>query len=208
MGKTIYGLDMFHYAELIQDDDKGLEYAKPERLPGAVNVKVDPKSEQSKFWADNGVFDSFNNMGDIDLEAELADLPIEVQNKIFGHKVENGISFASSDDKAVFLAFGFRAKTSTGGHRYYWFLKGLPELLGNEHKTTEGKADPETPKFKAGFMTLQNKKGKNRWKAQAEFDEGFDPDEWFKQVVYDGASFSTGKDTEDSTSSVDIGKGV
>ncbi|KEP24768.1 hypothetical protein BA70_17690 [Bacillus zhangzhouensis] len=95
-----------------------------------------------------------------------------MQNKIFGHKVENGISFASSDDKAIFLAFGFRAKTSTGGHRFYWFLKGLPELMANENKTTEGKADPETAKFKAGFMTLQNKKGKNRWKAQAEFDEG------------------------------------
>ncbi|MCY7625099.1 hypothetical protein ABEX69_08065 [Bacillus safensis] len=81
-------------------------------------------------------------------------------------------------------------------------------MLGNEHKTTEGKADPETPKFKAGFMTLQNKKGRNRWKAQAEFDEGFDPEDWFKQVVYDGASFAKGKDTEDSTSSVDIGKGV
>ncbi|WP_420834694.1 hypothetical protein [Bacillus zhangzhouensis] len=59
-------------------------------------------------------------MGDIDLEAEIADLPIEVQNKIFGHKVENGISFASSDDKAIYNILNIVLKTSFFIHLTPW----------------------------------------------------------------------------------------
>ncbi|MDE1376417.1 major tail protein, partial [Bacillus licheniformis] len=63
MGQTIYGLDMFHYAVVGQDDEKDLKFGIPERIPGAVSIKVDPNSEQTKFYADNGVYDIFNSMG-------------------------------------------------------------------------------------------------------------------------------------------------
>ncbi|MED2945287.1 phage tail protein [Bacillus swezeyi] len=202
MVPTIYGLDMFHYAEVIQDDKKDLIFGKPESIPGAVNVKVDPKSEQTKFWADNGVFDSFNSMGDIDFEAEMADLPLDIQNKIYGHQVENGVSFASGDDQAIYLAFGFRAKISTGGYRYYWLLKGLPELLGTEGKTKEEKVDPQSTKFKVGFQELQNPKGKKRWKAQAEDSDTFNGEGWFDQVVYDGSPFAA----DTGSKATDLGK--
>ncbi|AVI46770.1 MULTISPECIES: major tail protein [Bacillus] len=196
MGQTIYGLDMFHYAVVVQDDEKDLKFGIPERIPGAVSIKVDPKSEQTKFYADNGVYDIFNSMGDIDLEAEMADLPMSVQKKIYGHTEENGVSFGSADDQAIHLAFGFRSKKSTGGYRYYWFLKGLPELMPIESKTTEDKADPESAKFKVSFMPLQSPKGKRRWKAQAEDSETFNGENWFNQVVYDGSAFATDTKTE------------
>ncbi|WP_306292016.1 major tail protein [Bacillus sonorensis] len=199
---TIYGLDMFHFAEVIQDDEKDLIFGKPERLPGAVSVKVDPKSEQTKFWADNGVFDNFNSMGDIDFEAEMADMPLDIQNKIYGRQVENGVSFASSDDQPIYLAFGFRSKISTGGYRYYWFLKGLPELLGNEAKTKEEKVDPQSIKFKVGFQQLQNPKGKNRWHSVAEDTDTFNGEGWFDQVVYDGLPFAANTGSK----ATDLGK--
>ncbi|MFB8734622.1 hypothetical protein ACEQPO_14115 [Bacillus sp. SL00103] len=37
------------------------------------------------------------------------------------------------------------------------FLKGLPELMANENKTTEGKQILKRQKFKAGFMTHKTK---------------------------------------------------
>ncbi|ATH95176.1 major tail protein [Bacillus glycinifermentans] len=202
MGQTIYGLDMFHCAEVVQDDEESLKFGTPIKIPGAVSIKVDPKSEQTKFWADNGVYDIFNSMGDIDLEAEMADLPLKLQNKIYGHTEENGVSFASAEDKAIHLAFGFRAKKSTGGYRYYWFLKGLPELMAIESKTTEDKADPESAKFKVGFMPLQNPKGKRRWKAQAEDSDTFNGEGWFNQVVYDGSAFAS----DSGSKATDLGK--
>ncbi|MEC1228796.1 major tail protein, partial [Bacillus paralicheniformis] len=118
------------------------------------------------------------------------------------HTEENGVSFASAEDKAIHLAFGFRAKKSTGGYRYYWFLKGLPELMAIESKTTEDKADPESAKFKVGFMPLQNPKGKRRWKAQAEDSDTFNGEGWFDQVVYDGSPFAA----DTGSKAIDLGK--
>jgi phi13 family phage major tail protein len=185
MGKVISGLDMFHIAELTKDDEIAVTYEVPEKLPGAVNVKLDPKTETETIYADNSPYAVLNSIGDIDVELEATDLPLELQKKIFGHTEEGGVQFAAIDDKTMELALGFRSKISTGGYRYYWLLKGKPELLPTEGKTEEGKPAPQTAKLKLKFMPLQFN---GRWKAQAEdsvtFTKGAN---WFKQVVYAGS---------------------
>lgn len=183
MGKVLHGLDMFHLALLTSDTTAGVEYDAPEAVLGAVNVSVQPNMESNPFYADNSVFTVLNSLGDIDVDMEAADLPFELQKKIFGHKEENGVQFASKDDISAELALGFRAKTSTGEYRFYWFLKGKPELLPIEHQTDEGNTTPQTAKLKLKFMPLQHN---GRWKAQAESSEQLDAAKWFKQVVYKG----------------------
>ncbi|MCP1124562.1 phage tail protein [Bacillus sp. 3103sda1] len=182
MGKLLFGLDMFHIAELTTDTLTEALFGTPEHLPGGVSVKVDPKTESETFYADNGAYAVLNNMGDIDVEIEVADLPLVLQKKIFGQTEENGVYFSSVNDVTMELALAFRAKLSTGGYRYYWFLKGKSELLPIEGKTAEGKVTPQTSKLKMKFMPLQHN---GRWKAEAEdggtFTKG---DNWFKQVVY------------------------
>ncbi|BBW99011.1 major tail protein [Geobacillus subterraneus] len=185
MGKIISGLDMFHIAQLIKDDSSGVQYATPEAVPGAVSIKVDPKTESETVYADNSAYAVLNSIGDIDVEMEATDLPLDIQQKLFGHTVENGVQFASIHDETMELALGFRAKVSTGGYRYYWLLKGKPELLPIEGKTEEGKPSPQTAKLKLKFMPLQYN---GRWKAQAEdgteFTQG---NKLFDQVVYEGS---------------------
>jgi phi13 family phage major tail protein len=182
MSKVISGLDMFHIAELTNDDLVSVTYGIPEKLPGAVNVKIDPKQESETVWADNGAYTVLNALGDIDVEIEAVDLPLELQKKLFGHTEEGGVQFASINDETMELALGFRSKVSTGGFRYYWLLKGKPELLPTEGKTEEGKPAPQTAKLKFKFMPLQHN---GRWKAQAEDNATFTKGaNWFKQVVY------------------------
>jgi phi13 family phage major tail protein len=180
----LHGLDQFHIAELTQDSASGVTYETPEFIPGAVNVKVDPKTESSTFYADNGAYEVLTSMGDIDVEMEVADLPLSLQAKIYGHQTENGVQFASINDQPIYLALGFRAKVSTGGYRYYWLLKGKAELLPIEHKTDEGQKSPQTSKLKLKFMPLLYN---GRWKAQAQDDGTFNGEAWFNQVVYAGS---------------------
>jgi phi13 family phage major tail protein len=183
--KVLTGLDMFHIAELTEDDATSVTYAAPEKLPGAVNVKVDPKTESETVWADNSSYAVLNTLGDIDVEIEATDLPLALQKKIFGHTEENGVQFASINDKTIELALGFRSRLSTGGYRYYWFLKGKPELLPVEGKTEEGKPAPQTAKLKLKFMPLQYN---GRWKGQAEDGTSFTQGgKWFEKVVYAGS---------------------
>ncbi|CAM4416684.1 major tail protein [Bacillus manliponensis] len=189
MSKLLYGLDMFHLSELTADTVAGVTYEKPDHLPGGVSVKVDPKTESETIFADNGPYAVLNSMGDIDVEIEVVDLPLPMQKKIFGQTEENGVYFSSINDVTMELALGFRAKLSTGGYRYYWFLKGKSELLPIEGKTAEGKVTPQTSKLKMKFMPLQFN---GRWKGEAEdggtFTKGAN---WFKQVVYQESVLTT-----------------
>ncbi len=182
MGRVLHGLDMFHIAALIEDTAASVEYETPEPVPGAVNVNVQPNTESNTFFADNGAYAVLNSLGDIDVDMEVADLPLSAQKKIYGHKEENGVQFASKDDISIDLALGFRAKTSTGGYRFYWLLKGKAELIPIEHQTDEGNTTPQPAKVKLKFMPLQHN---GRWKGQAE-SEQLQGADWFKQVVYKG----------------------
>ncbi|MCY8517940.1 major tail protein [Bacillus atrophaeus] len=203
MGKVLSGLDMFHIAEVLKDTKDELKFSAPEELPGAVNMKIDPKSEQEVFYADNVAYATVNSLGDIDGDMEVADLPLDMQSRIFGKQVEKGIHFSSADDKTLEIALGFRAKLSTGGYRYYWVLKGTPELVPVEHKTDEGKATPQTAQVKIKFMPLTNvKDGKRRWDAKAEEGNGVNAETWFKQVVYNADSFAS----SENDTVVDVGK--
>ncbi|MCR4367983.1 phage tail protein [Bacillus velezensis] len=196
MGKTIHGLDMFHIALLKEDSFDKLDYEAPERLAGAVNVSVDPKSESNPFYADNGTYDIINSLGDIDVDMEMADLPLDIQEKIYGMEEEDGVQFASKNDQASYLALAFRAQVSNSNdYRYYWLLKGMPSLLPTEHKTDEGSADPQTSKVTLKFMPVEY--GKQRWKSQAQDGvKGFTGGaNWFKQVVHEGKSLSSGGTT-------------
>ncbi|KNE19671.1 major tail protein [Virgibacillus pantothenticus] len=184
MGKVLHGLDMFHLALLTKDDHEGVTYEPPEPVPGAVNVSVTPNTESNTFFADNGAYEIFNSLGDIDVNMEVADLPLEMQKKIYGHQEEEGVQFASIEDTVAELALSFRAKVSTGGYRYYWFLKGKAQLLPNEYQTDEGNVTPQTAKLTLKFMPLQYNK---RWKSQAEDKPDLNLGEkWFKEVVYKG----------------------
>lgn len=186
MGKVLHGLDMFHIAEVLSDDKTAAEFETPEDVPGAVNVSVAPNTSSNTFYADNGAYEIFSNMGDIDVDVEVADLPLALQKKIFGHKESGGVQFGNINDRVAKLALGFRAKTSTGGYRYYWFLKGNPELLPIEHQTDEDNITPQTAKLKLKFAPLQFN---GNWKAQAEDGEVFKQgSKWFTKVVYDEAS--------------------
>jgi len=187
MGKVVHGLDMFHVATVTSDEKASAVFAKPEPLVGAVNVSVNPNTERNSFYADNQLYAVLDAMGDIDMDLEAADLPFALQKKIFGHSEQGGVQFANVNDITAELAIGFRAKTSSGGYRYYWFLKGKPELIPIEHQTDEGNATPQTAKLKLKFMPLFHN---GNWKAQAESTEIGSLD-WFEEVIYDKSQITT-----------------
>ena len=180
MSKVLHGLDQFHLAVLTNDSRDGVEYDTPIPVPGAVNVSVQPNTDSTTFFADNGSYAVLNSLGDIDVDMEVADLPLEIQKTIFGHTEEDGVQFASTEDRAAQLALGFRARISTGGYRYYWLLKGQPELLPIEHQTDESTSTPQTATLTMKFMPLQFNR---RWKAQAD-SETFAGNDWFEEVIY------------------------
>ena len=61
----------------------------------------------------------------------MADIPLAIQEQIFGNKIDdNGVLIRSSTDKPPYFAVGFKSEKSNHKFRYVWLYKvratGIP----------------------------------------------------------------------------------
>lgn len=179
--KLIHGLSDFHLAAQLKDDRTGVEYDEVFPLEGAISVGVNPNTSSTPKYADNGVFDVINALGDIDVTMGMVDLPQTVQNLIYNQKTTNGVTFSNNADEPINLALGFKAQIKGGGHRFYWLLKGKPELRELSHETDEDTIESKDTELNLKFMPLRYN---HNWKSQLDTKE-ITTKQWFKDVVYD-----------------------
>ena len=71
--KVKFGLKNCHYAKATFAADGSVTYAKPVRIPGAVDISLDAEGESDSFYADDGVYYSIaaNNGYKVDLEIAI-----------------------------------------------------------------------------------------------------------------------------------------
>lgn len=138
-----------------------------------INIKITPKSNADVLYANNRQVERVVSLGDIDVEFETQDLPLEVQATLLGHTLDplTGIMSYNSDDVAPYVAIGFKIKKGNNKYRYVWLLKGSFEELSDESATQEDKVKFQTPKLKGGFMARAD----GIWKYVADQDSGTTP---------------------------------
>lgn len=193
--KLIHGLSNFHIAVLTQDDSTGVTYNEVQHIEGAVSVSVDPNTESNTKYADNGAFAVLNSLNDIDVSMAAVDIPASIKKEMYGQKEVNGVVFSNKDDIIKEVALGFEAKIRGGGTRFYWFLKGTPEIIGIEHETDEGSVESKDAQLTLKFTPLRFN---GEWQAQLDSDI-VKTEEWFAEVVYDetvAATLPTGTPEE------------
>lgn len=179
--KLIHGLSGFHMAILKKDDSEGVEYGDIIPVIGAVSVNGTPNSDQNLKYADNGVFAILSSFESFDVDMAAIDIPEEFQAEMFGEKVKNGVTFSNKNDVAKEVALGFKAELRGGGHRFYWLLKGTPEIMGIEHETDEGSIEAKDANLSIKFAPLLHN---GEWRARMTSEE-VTPEKWFENVVYD-----------------------
>src|SRR5699024_5668259 len=121
-----------HVAIVENDDTSSVEYGTVERVEGAVSVSVTPNTDSTTKYADNGAFAVLSNLEDIDVSMSAIDIPTSIKKEMFGNKEVNDVLFSNKDDITKEIALGFEATIRGGGKRFYWFLKGMPEIIGVE----------------------------------------------------------------------------
>lgn len=179
--KLIHGLSNFHMAIVEKDDRDDVEYGDVEHIEGAVSVSVEPNTESNTKYADNGAFAVLTNLEDIEVTMAAVDIPKEIKKEMYGNKETNGVVFSNKDDDTKEVALGFEARIRGGGTRFYWFLKGTPEIIGVEHETDEGSIESVDTELNLTFTPLRYN---GNWKAELDSEE-VKTDDWFKEVVYD-----------------------
>lgn len=177
------GLKNLVYSKLTKDDEVGVTYSEVKKIAPAINARISPKTEISNLYADDGAVETVTSLGEIEVELEISDLPIDIQADLQGHTVNAGVIIKKSTDTAPYVAIGFKSEKANGSYRYKWLYKGKFSLFEEEFKTKEDKVEFQTPKLKATFV---KRLFDDAWEATADEDAvDFNPltaTNWFTSV--------------------------
>ena len=197
------GLRDLHFAKLTTDDPEAsedkLEYEEPEKIIGAITANVNPNASTETLFADDGPMESATALGEIELEMEAADLPLEIQAKLLGHEFDetNGKLIRRSDDTPPWVAVGFRSLKSNGSYRYVWLLKGKFMVPEQDYETRTDSVDFQTPTINGAFV---RRDVDDTYQIDGDEDvEGFDTASWFEKSTLE-EDYS--RDEEGGTESV------
>lgn len=146
------GLNSLYYAILTGDTASGVIYNTPVAIAGAINAKINPKSNTETLYCDDGPDETVTSLGEIDVEFEAKDLDLNTQAALLGHSVIGGVLIKRSTDTAPYIALGFKSKKSNGSYRYVWLFKGKFALQEQDYQTQEDKPKFQTPKIKGTFI--------------------------------------------------------
>lgn len=180
---VLIGLRNLVYAKLINDPDTGTAtYDEVERISGAISATVNPNSSSETLFADDGPYETASTIGQITLELNVADLPLEVQAELFGHTLtDKGVLIRKSADIPPWVAVGFKSLKSNGNYRYTWLAKGK---FGLPEQTNETKGDSvafNTPTASGSFV---KRNSDDEWERHIDEDsEAFEQvtaDNWFE----------------------------
>lgn len=182
------GLDMLYYAimqEGTDTPDTPAAYDTPKRIPGAIQATLTPTTNSTTLYADDQADEVATSLGDIQLVLGVKDLPNEVLADLLGHKIDSkGGLVRSKDDKAPYVAIGYRRRKANGEFRYIWNYKGRFQPETQEAETRGETPTFQTPTINATFLPRTHD---GRWQYTANSDDaGVDEEmikDWFDAVV-------------------------
>lgn len=193
MARIKYGLKNVYYAVATIDDDNEATYATPVRIPGAVNLSLEPQGDQEVFNADN--IDYFVSQGNNGYEGdlEIALVPESFEKDVLGAIEDNkGVLIEDIDAPVVHFAllFQFEQDTQALKHVFYNCTATRPTVEGE----TKGESiEPKTDTLSLRAGSIHNEAlGKDVTKARSsESTDSAVYNGWFS-AVYQSAAVSNG----------------
>lgn len=127
-------------------------YQAPVALPGAISANVTTNASNATLFADDGPYDTAATIGEIGLELNVADLPLEIQSLLLGHAIEGGIMKRRSTDTPPWVAVGFKTLKSNSKYRYTWLNKGKFSVPDQNNGTKGDSVEFQTPTISGSFV--------------------------------------------------------
>lgn len=178
------GLRNVVYAELTNDPPAGgkATYGEIKPIAGAISANINPNASSETLFADDGPFETASTIGQITLDLNVADLPLEVQAELFGHEITpNGVLIRKAGDIPPWVAVGFKSLKSNGKYRYTWLAKGKFGLPEQNNETKGDSVNFQTPTATGSFV---KRECDDEWERHIDEDSaGFTPEQaenWFK----------------------------
>ena len=190
--KIKYGLKNVYYAVATLAADGTATFATPVRIPGAVNLSLEPQGDREPFYADDiEYFVSISNTG-YEGDLEIALVPESFETDVLKAVVDtNKVLFEEVSPEIVHFAllFQFAGDKKNIRHCFYNCTAMRPNIEG-ETKGENIEPKTESLSLRAGSIydsTLQ----KDIVKAKTK-DDTTDAvyNAWFSQVIVPGATIT------------------
>ena len=154
--KVKFGLKNCHYAKATFDEDGGVTFDKPVRIPGAVSLSLDPSGEMEPFYADNIAYYVVNNNSGYEGDLEIALIPESFLIDIMHEELDaNGVlaENVSAEPEHFALLFEFDGDQRHIRHVMYNCTASRPTIEG---ETAEDSKEPQTDTLALAATPLAN----------------------------------------------------
>ncbi len=190
MGKIKYGLSNVYYAVATIAADNTVTYDTPVRIPGAVNLSMEPQGERSVFKADNiDYYTSASNNG-YEGDLEVALVPDSFETDVLG-AIEDNKKVLVEDVNAptVHFALLFQFEGDVKGTRHVFY--NCTATRANVEGETKGETiEPKTDTLSLAAAPVHFASiDKDVCKARTKDDtDATTYESWFTTVYTPGAS--------------------
>lgn len=130
--KIKYGLKNVYYS-VIADTEGTITYGAPARLPGGVNLTLDPRGERSEFFADDSLYFTAETNQGYEGSLEIALVPDAFRKDVLGYKEDaNQALFEDANvlPKPIALMFEFSGDANATRHVMYNVTVSRPNVSG------------------------------------------------------------------------------
>ena len=120
--KIKYGLRNVYYAKATDNGSGVLSYAEPVRIPGAVNLSLDPNGETTPFYADDIIYYQSESNNGYTGSLEIALVPDSFRKDILGETEDaNTVLFEKANVQSAEFAllFEFQGDEAQTRHALY-----------------------------------------------------------------------------------------
>lgn len=149
--KVVFGLKHVHYAKVTETAGV-VTYGTPVRLPGAVELSLEPRGDMTEFYADDILYYSNSNNNGYDGTLSLANIPESFATEILGEVADetDGVITESANIKSekFALMFEFDGDQKATRHVLYYCSASRPTVSGAT-KTETAEPQPNELTFVA-----------------------------------------------------------
>lgn len=164
------GVDRAFIAEVTSDNESGVVYAASEAIPGVTEIAVTTNNAVGTFRADDGIYETYQQQGDVEVQISLAGLSQSVYAKVTGARYDatTGLSKDGKIDAPNAFALGFRTQKANGSYQYVWLLKGK---FNKPDQTSTTKGDGDTAVADQYTFMAENRIFDGDWRNRFDSDD-------------------------------------
>ena len=193
--KVTFGLKNAHYALIEEETEDNITYGTPIKIPGSVEISLEPRGEMTEFYADDMLYYSAQNNQGYDGTLNIANIPDQFAIDCLGEEQDEEDKVitekANKEGKPFALLFEFGGDVKATRHVLYNCSANRPTIASTTKSNSKEPNTNELSFVSSPRSTDLSVKTKTTTKTP---DSVYN--NWYKKVYEKGATMSLQKESK------------